>query len=95
MAKVISTSITRNMSREDIVYMLLLFGAIPLGHLIKVSGSPARKQFLALIAGLGTVLATSGLGGIPHSFFTILGTYIILKILGARYCHSLDILKMI
>ncbi|XP_028395478.1 lysophospholipid acyltransferase 7-like [Dendronephthya gigantea] len=73
------------MSREDVVYMLLLFGAIPFGHLVKISGSPSRKQFLALFAGLVMIVATSGFRGIVHSFCTILGTFLILKIAGPRY----------
>ena len=73
------------MSREDLVYLLLLVASIPYGHLVKISGSPARKQFLALIAGLLMIVSTAGLAGIPHSFCTILGTFLILKILGPRY----------
>ena len=72
------------MSREDVVYMLLLFGAIPFGYLVKISGSPSTKQFLALFAGLVMIVATSGFGGILHSFCTILGTFLILKIAGPR-----------
>ena len=72
------------MSQEDIVYLLLLFGAIPFGHVVKICGSPARKQFLAFIAGLAMVLATSGVNGLPHSFCTILGTFLILKTVGPK-----------
>ncbi|CAB4010107.1 Hypothetical predicted protein [Paramuricea clavata] len=73
------------MSPEDIVYLLLLIAAIPYGHLVKSSGSPARKQFLALIAGLIMIVSTAGFGGIPHSFCTILGTFLILKTVGPKY----------
>ena len=79
------------MSREDIVYLLLLVGAIPYGHLVKISGSPARKQFLALIAGLFMIVSTAGFAGIPHSFCTILGTFLILKILGPRYVNQKNV----
>jgi hypothetical protein len=81
--KIISNIIAR-MSREDIVYMLLLFGAIPFGHLVKICGSPVRKQFLALIAGLIMVISTAGFGGISHSFCTILGTFLIMKAVGPK-----------
>jgi hypothetical protein len=72
------------MSPEDIVYLLLLIAAIPYGHFVKICGSPAKKQFLALIAGLIMIVSTAGFGGIPHSFCTILGTFLILKTVGPK-----------
>ena len=66
------------------MYMLLLFGAIPFGHLVKMCGSPGRKKFLAFIAGIVMVIFTAGFNGLPHSFCTILGTFLILKVVGPK-----------
>lgn len=72
------------MSREDFVYMCMLFAAIPFGHIVKVSGSPARKKLMSFLAGLVVLLSTTGVRGIPHSFVTILGTYFIIRTFGRR-----------
>lgn len=72
------------MSKDDILYLLCLLLSIPLGHLIKISGSAKRKQFLTLIAGLFTIFLTSGIGGLVHSFCTIVGTFCLVKFLGPR-----------
>lgn len=64
--------------------MCMLLGAIPFGHVVKVAGSPERKQFLTFIGGLFMAISTTGLNGIAHSFCTILGTYLIIKIVGPR-----------
>ena len=72
------------MSREDFVYMLVLFAAIPFGHIVKVSGSPARKKLLSFLAGLVVLFTTAGVQASTHSFLTILGTYLIIRMLGPR-----------
>lgn len=73
------------MSHEDFVYMCMLLAAIPYGHIVKVSGSPARKKLLSFLAGVVVLLMTTGAWGALHSFFTILGTYAIVRMLGSRY----------
>lgn len=72
------------MSTTDWLYLSMLLGSIPYGHLVKISGSPARKQFLCMAAGIGLSLALVGLKGILHSFVTVLGTYLIVLSLGPR-----------
>ncbi|KAJ7340403.1 Lysophospholipid acyltransferase 7 [Desmophyllum pertusum] len=75
------------MSTTDILYLSMLLGSIPLGHLVKISGSPARKQFLCTAAGICLGMALVGVWGILHSFVTILGTYLIVVSLGPRRCE--------
>ena len=72
------------MSATDWLYLAMLLGSIPFGHLVKISGSPARKQFLCTVAGIGLSIALVGVWGILHSFVTILGTYLIVLSLGPR-----------
>lgn len=72
------------MSTTDWLYLSMLLGSIPYGHLVKVSGSPARKQFLCMTAGIVLSLALVGVKGILHSFATVLGTYLIVLSLGPR-----------
>lgn len=72
------------MSTTDLLYLAMLLGSIPLGHLVKLSGSPARKQFLCTAAGIGLSLALVGVWGILHSFVTVIGTYLIVISLGPR-----------
>lgn len=72
------------MSTTDWLYLAMLVGSIPLGHLVKISGSPARKQFLCMAAGVCLSLALVGVWGILHSFVTILGTYLIVISFGPR-----------
>ena len=71
------------MSTTDWIYLAMLLGSIPYGHLVKLSGSPARKQFLCMAAGIGLSFALVGVG-IVHSFVAILGTYLIVLSLGPR-----------
>lgn len=71
------------MSPTDLIYLLMLVGAIPLGHLVKISGSPARKEFLCMAAGICLSLALVG-RGILHSFVAVAGTYLIVILLGKR-----------
>lgn len=72
------------MSTTDWLYLSMLLGSIPYGHLVKISGSPARKQFLSTAAGICLGMALVGFWGILHSFVTILGTYLIVISLGPR-----------
>ena len=72
------------MSTTDLLYLCMLLGSIPFGHLVKLSGSPSRKQFLSTVAGVCLSLALVGVWGILHSFWTILGTYVIVISLGPR-----------
>ena len=72
------------MSTTDLLYLCMLLGSIPFGHLVKLSGSPSRKQFLSTVAGVSLSLALVGVWGILHSFWTILGTYVIVISLGPR-----------
>lgn len=65
----------------------MLVGSIPYGHLVKISGSPARKQFLCMAAGIGLSLLLVGVWGMMHSFVAILGTYLIAISLGPRRCE--------
>lgn len=74
----------RNMSTADILYLSMLLGSIPYGHLVKISGTPARKQLLCTAAGICLSIALVGFWGILHSFVTILGTYLIVISLGQR-----------
>lgn len=74
------------MSTTDWIYLAMLLGSIPYGHLVKLSGSPARKQFLCMAAGIGLSFALVGVG-IVHSFVAILGTYLIVLSLGPRRCE--------
>lgn len=71
------------MSPTDLIYLSMLVGAIPLGHLVKISGSPARKEFLCMVAGISLSLALVG-RGILHSFVAVAGTYLIVILLGKR-----------
>ena len=71
------------MSPTDLIYLSMLVGAIPLGHLVKISGSPARKEFLCMAAGICLSLALVG-RGILHSFVAVAGTYLIVILLGKR-----------
>lgn len=75
------------MSTTDLLYLCMLLGSIPFGHLVKLSGSPSRKQFLSTVAGVCLSLALVGVWGILHSFWTILGTYVIVISLGPRRCE--------
>ena len=72
------------MSTTDILYLSMLLGSIPYGHLVKISGTPARKQLLCTAAGIFLSMALVGFWGILHSFVTILGTYLIVISLGPR-----------
>lgn len=75
------------MSTADILYLSMLLGSIPYGHLVKISGTPARKQLLCTAAGICLSIALVGFWGILHSFVTILGTYLIVISLGQRRCE--------
>ena len=72
------------MSWEDFVYMCMLFSSIPFGHVVKICGSAAHKKFVTFAAGLFVIYMTIGFAGVPHSFVTILGTYVIIRVLGPR-----------
>ena len=72
------------MSTTDLLYLSMLLGSIPFGHLVKLSGSPARKQFLSTSAGICLGMALVGVWGMLHSFVTILGTYLIVILFGPR-----------
>lgn len=69
------------MSTEDILYLLMLLLSIPLGHVVKLSGSPARKQFLCVLFGITLAVILLG-NGIWHSMMAFIGTYIIMVLLG-------------
>jgi len=74
------------MSRDDILYLLLLVISIPLGHGIKLLGGQTRlKQLFILVSGLMFVILLTGRGDIIHSLVVILGNYVIIKGLGVRY----------
>ena len=72
------------MSPTDLLYLAMLLGSIPFGHLVKISGTPARKQFLSTAAGICLSMALVGFWGIVHSFVTVIGTYLIVISLGPR-----------
>ena len=73
------------MTREDIIYLLLLLFCIPFGHVVKSMNSPQVKQFLTFAVGLTVALLTAGFEGIWHSALTILGNFILVKTVGLRY----------
>ncbi|EDO40083.1 predicted protein, partial [Nematostella vectensis] len=75
------------MSGEDILYLLILILSIPYGYFVKISGSPARKQFLSTLAGVGLSLALLGPWGIWHSLTAVIGAYLIVASLGPRRCQ--------
>ena len=74
-----------NMTREDIIYLMLLLFCIPFGHVVKSINSPQVKQFLTFAVGLIVALSTAGIEGIWHSAVTILGNFILVKIVGLQY----------
>ena len=73
------------MKREDIIYLTLLLVCIPFGHVVKSVNSPHVKQFLTLAVGLIVALSTAGFEGIWHSALTILGNFILVKLVGLQY----------
>ena len=76
---------TGRMKREDIIYLALLLICIPFGHGVKLVNSPKLKQFLTLAVGLIVALSTAGFEGIWHSALTILGNFILVKLVGLQY----------
>lgn len=72
------------MTPEDFLYLGILLISIPIGHGIKLCGSPARKQFLCTAVGICLTLTLLGTG-IWHSLTAIVGAYIIVVALGPRY----------
>ena len=72
------------MSRDDILYLCMLLFSIPFGYVVKLSGSPARKKFLCTVVGLSLAISLVGFLDILHSFLTVLGTYLIITLLGPR-----------
>lgn len=83
------------MSPEDFLYLGILLVSIPIGHGVKLCGSPARKQLLCTAVGLALTMCLLGTG-IWHSLAAIFGTYIIVVVLGPRYVlisHKMFILK--
>ena len=71
------------MSTEDLIYMILLFSSIPFGHLVKLAGNAALRKLLCFSGGIFICFALVGVGTI-HSFLTILGNFLIIKIVGRR-----------
>ncbi|CAM4702166.1 unnamed protein product [Leuciscus chuanchicus] len=66
------------MSPDELVYLGILGASIPVGFLFRYL-SPPVKQGAALLLGLIISVATCGIHTL-HSFFTVLGTWLIIKI---------------
>ncbi len=72
------------MSREDLIYLLLLLGSIVIGHFVKNLKSAFSKQLVSFGAGLFLVMMTAGTEGAWHSALTILGNFILVRLVGPR-----------
>ncbi|XP_018590639.1 lysophospholipid acyltransferase 7 isoform X1 [Scleropages formosus] len=65
------------MSPEELVYLAVLAASIPVGFLFRYL-SPSLKQGVSLLLGLIITIATCRIHTL-HSFFTVLGTWLIVK----------------
>ncbi|NP_001088606.1 lysophospholipid acyltransferase 7 [Xenopus laevis] len=72
------------MSPNELTYLAILLGSAPLGFLFK-NGSPQVKQRGSAAVGVALTLITCHIHSL-HSAITILGTWLIIKIL-PRSCH--------
>uniref|UniRef100_A0A2D4IIQ4 Leukocyte receptor cluster member 4 n=2 Tax=Micrurus lemniscatus lemniscatus TaxID=129467 RepID=A0A2D4IIQ4_MICLE len=75
-------------SSVGLVYTAFMFAPIPIGFFFKKRGLKFKKYGAAAV-GLGLLLAASGIHTI-HSFVTIMGTWIIIKI-SPKYSHCLTL----
>ncbi|ETE70652.1 Lysophospholipid acyltransferase 7, partial [Ophiophagus hannah] len=87
------TSFTLNLLADTIssvglVYTAFMFAPIPIGFFFKKRGLKFKKYGAAAV-GLGLILAACGIHTI-HSFVTIMGTWIIIKI-SPKYSHCLTL----
>uniref|UniRef100_A0A8D2PCA9 Uncharacterized protein n=1 Tax=Zosterops lateralis melanops TaxID=1220523 RepID=A0A8D2PCA9_ZOSLA len=64
------------MSREELTYLAVLLGSLPVGFLLKDRG-PRWRQFGGAAVGAGLALLTCG-PHVLHSLGTVLGTWAIL-----------------
>ena len=62
--------------------------------MVKLTSSASIKQFLTFSVGLVVVLSTAGIEGIGHSAITILGNFILVKIVGLRFLPLIKAIRV-
>ncbi|XP_072351132.1 lysophospholipid acyltransferase 7-like, partial [Scyliorhinus torazame] len=77
------------MSLDELKYVAVLAGSIPVGLFMQQTGTLVRGLAASLF-GFGLVFATCGFHTL-HSLVTILGTWVIIRFL-TRHCYNLTLL---
>ena len=80
------------MSNDDWFYLAILIFCIPCGHLLKLCSSYYTKKVASCVIGILLTFILCGYKDLMHSFITIFGNYVVVKIIGIRYCRWISFL---